>query len=72
MKTNEGIITFAGKTLYLQQQAYMHDTTDDCYYRAQAIDDDGNEYFVNWEIIDPYADNEEDACDWNVYEVSRD
>lgn len=65
------MIEFEGKTLYLQHQAYI-DVNDDCeYYKAQAMDDDGVEYRVTWDIINTGSDNEDDACNWSNYEVSK-
>lgn len=38
------------------------------WYEATAVDDDGNEYLVLWEIRDSVdintLDDESDACDW--------
>lgn len=65
------MIEFEGKILYLQQDAYIDGSHDDCCYRAQAMDDDENEYDVTWDIINIGADNEDEACDWSNYEVSN-
>lgn len=39
------------------------------WYTGQAIDDEGNEYQVFWEILDSYDPEENDdescACDWS-------
>ena len=57
-----------------------HDYTDECgnlteeavksgivYYTANAIDDEGNEYTVNWNISDlnAYNNGDEDCCNWD-------
>lgn len=39
------------------------------YYTAQAVDENGNEYFLFWETLDDYdintAEDDESACDWD-------
>lgn len=53
------------------------------YYKAFAVDDNGNEYTVFWEITDEYkqllnddpeyaAGNQDIACDWDDYKVYSD
>lgn len=34
------------------------------WYEAHAEDDNGNEYRVIWEIVNPDTEDESDACDW--------
>lgn len=55
----------------LAQDAY-YDSGE--YYRAQAYgyeDGDLIEYLVQWEINNPDAEEEADACDWTEYSVYR-
>ena len=37
------------------------------YYRAFGYDSIGNGYYFWWEIINPEAEDESDACDWNNF-----
>ena len=64
-----GTIDHNGKTLTLTQQAYLDgDGSNDCegYYSASAVDADGNDYKVRWEIRDGFdGEDEGDACDWD-------
>ena len=64
-----GTIDHNGKTLTLTQQAYLDgDGSNDCegYYSAAAVDADGNDYKVRWEIRDGFdGEDEGDACDWD-------
>ena len=65
-----GTVNHNGKTLTLTQQAYLHcdgSDTGERYYRASAIDSDGNEYKVRWEIREGFdGEDEGDACDWDT------
>ena len=61
----------SGVPLWLTQDAYVTGT-DELYYIASAIDSDGNDYIIIWDIIksvDTDDDEEGDACDWSVYTV---
>lgn len=60
--------------LALTQDAYFYCNGSDEYYRAQAYgyeDRDLIEYVVRWDIKNPDADEEADACDWAEYSVYR-
>ena len=37
------------------------------YYTAHAVDEEGNEYFVNWNInnLDAFNSGDEDCCNWD-------
>jgi hypothetical protein len=62
-------------TIKLTQEAYacggsiraggnsVHELAE--WYEAAAEDADGNEYRVIWEISNPDAEDEGDACDWS-------
>ena len=64
-----GTVNHNGKTLTLKQHAYLDgDGSNDCegFYSAAAIDSDGNEYKVRWEIREGFdGEDEGDACDWD-------
>ena len=69
-----GTVNFNGKKLYLIQQAYY---TGDETYGSIAIDEEGNDYRVNWETSDAWKaldpeqrEDEGDACDWDIYTVT--
>jgi len=46
-----GTVQHNRKTLYLLQQAYVNNkgTHGDVCYNANAIDEDGNEYYITWD-----------------------
>ena len=64
-----GTVQHNGMTLTLTQQAFITcdgSNTGECYYSAGAVDADGNEYKVRWEIRDGFdGDDESNACDWD-------
>ena len=64
-----GTVNHNGKTLTLTQNAFLDcdgSNTGERYYSAGAIDADGNEYKVRWEIYDGFdGEDEGDACDWD-------
>ncbi len=66
--TNFGTVQHAGKTLNLTQNAFLDcdgSNNGERYYSAGAVDADGNEYKVRWEIYDGFdGDDESNACDW--------
>ena len=66
---NFGTVQHAGKTLNLTQIAFLDcdgSNNGERYYSAGAVDADGNEYKVRWEIYDGFdGDDESNACDWD-------
>ena len=72
---------FEGTEIELTQDAYItsingQEGTE--YYTAHAQDANGNEYMVNWEIIDYWrdkleeCDDESNLCDWdNPTDIKR-
>lgn len=61
-----GSVEFEGKQYILTQDAYLHGTHDQPYYRAHAIDATGNEYYVLWSVVDGWdqMDDASNHCDW--------
>lgn len=63
--------------LALTQQPYVdNDEYCDTVYRASAIDEDGNEYRIIWELCISEEEfkeleNESLACDWDNYSVEE-
>ena len=56
-----------GKEYILTQDAYIDGVWEETYYAASAIDKDGRDYLIRWEILedyDPTSQYEETACDW--------
>lgn len=47
---NYGTITYKGKEYTLMQQPYIAGINEEPYYLANAIDNKGNEYEVEWEL----------------------
>jgi hypothetical protein len=67
-------IQFEGKKLELMQNAYVDGTSENVHYTARAVDSEGNEYKVTWEITHPdfaMLGDESDACNWDEYEVTK-
>lgn len=70
-ETNSTIVTVDGTELRTTQEPYLNGEN----YTANAVDQDDNEYKINWEINHPDFENLEDeseACDWdNPVEVEK-
>ena len=64
-----GTVNHNGKTLTLTQNAFLDcdgSNTGERYYSAGAVDADGNEYKVRWEIYAGFdGEDEGDACNWD-------
>lgn len=60
-------ITFESKEYTLTQEAYMAGTHDAPHFEAHAVDADGNEYMVQWDVRDNWRemDDQSDMCDWD-------
>lgn len=60
-----------GKTLTIQQDAYLAGTNEAPVYQARATDEAGNNYTVTWQPYDNLSEIEDgaDACDWERYTV---
>jgi hypothetical protein len=64
-------VTFGGKELTLQQDAYASNYKDRVCYFAYAIDREGNDYLVRWETTAAWdnsldqQDDESNACEWD-------
>jgi hypothetical protein len=76
MDRDYGTVTFEGKVYTLTQYAYIDNYRDDVCYYAHAIDDEGEDYKIRWDILDSFDslndEDESNACDWQnpvaVYE----
>ena len=79
-----GTVEYRGKTLTLTQQAYSQTYCGfEPVYEAHAVDIEGNEYKITWEMSDYFIDclnnwqedddvlDEGDACDWTQYTVKE-
>lgn len=66
-KKEFGIAVVGGKEYILTQEAYIDGTHEHPYYRARALDDFGNEYFVYWDVLEGYEHNDDASnhCDWD-------
>ena len=66
-------IDYNGKTLTLIQEAYNNCNPDHQYncYTALAKDESGNQYKIEWDIVNIYAEEEEDVCDWDKFTVTE-
>lgn len=72
------IIADDGEMIDLTEQAWINQAgaPAKCWYEAEAIsrtkkDDEGKpvEYRVTWQIVDESAEDAENACDWDKFEV---
>jgi hypothetical protein len=61
------IVEQDGEEYTLCQVAYASDCGT--YYKALAIDGDGNQVTICWDVINPETENEDEACDWTTFEV---
>lgn len=63
-----GIVKFKGKEYPLTQQPYIDGLADSTpYYRAMAVDAAGDEYEVEWEVVENWEkieDEQEIVEDW--------
>ena len=64
-----GTVQHNGMTLTLTQQAFLTcdgSNTGERYYSAGAVDSEGNNYRVRWDIYDGFdGADESEACDWD-------
>ena len=69
---SHGKYEYEGKILYLTQDPYLNElcNQDPAYY-AHAVDYEGNEYRLRFEIICPDCEDESEACDWEKYTVTK-
>lgn len=68
-----GDVKHNDRIVHLTQQAYLAGTKDQPVYRANGVDDEGNDYRVTWTPYDNFMefDDESDCCDWDKYTVSK-
>lgn len=62
-----GIVDFDGKKYSLEQQAYIDGIQDrELYYKASALDAEGNKCVVVWDVVDNWEqiEDEQEMCDW--------
>lgn len=71
---NGPIVTHKGEEYYLQQQAYAENCHDaDCgyaYFALASNKDNTKNCVVAWEVLNPSAEEECNACDWDIYTTS--
>ena len=66
------IIDQDGKAITLTQSPYITcdpSAPEVCWYQASGIDADGLELLVIWEIVNEMAEEEEEACDWEIFKT---
>lgn len=74
-----GLVDYGYDTLYLTQDPYIDSreivsfsgTYTKNIYTAHAIDHQGEDYKIIWEIIDENAEDESDACGWDEYTIKK-
>lgn len=64
-----GIYTKDGMDYTLVQLPYIDGYDDVVYYSAAGYDRDGNDVKLIWDVVKPDADDNADACDWDMFEV---
>lgn len=69
LKNKYGSVRFNCREYVLIQDTYVTGALANPYYTASAIDENGNEYMVVWEIKDlenfAELEDESNACDWD-------
>jgi len=62
-----GEIQFKDKILKIMQLPYINGD----FYEALAVDADGYEYLVKWDIVNENCSDESDACNWEIFKVTE-
>lgn len=60
---NSTIIEWNGKELRTIQDPHI--TDDGAQYVANALDAEGNEYIITWEVTNYETTDESESCDWD-------
>lgn len=60
---NSTIVEVEGVEYRTTQDPYVSDEGDT--YQAHALDAEGNEYLITWEVANGETEDESDACDWD-------
>lgn len=75
LEKNYGTVEHNGETLWLIQAPYPFGPADTVGYEyiASAVDADGNDYTVSWDVLPDFDPNDTDdnACDWTKYRVHK-
>ena len=71
-----GWVGYKNEILALMSQAYWSETVNALggkrgVYVAMAMNEEGEDYHVQWEITNDDCDAEEFACDWTKYTVRK-
>lgn len=72
MMTGDRTLMHGDIELTLEDMPCIAGTNEEPYYVAVALDAQGRDYEITWEIIEG-CENEEDesqCCDWDDYEVN--
>jgi len=62
-----GSVECFGRKIVIMQLPYI----DHNHYQAVGEDEEGIEYLIKWRIINRYADDDIDACDWTKFTVKK-
>ena len=65
VKLKHGIMYQQTQNAYLDYNSKLNRDV----YTSKAIDEDGNNYSLIWEITDKESEDESNACDWSEFEV---
>lgn len=63
-----GAVEIEGNEYFLTQHPYIYGTQGEKpHYRAAAIDNNGDEYLVTWNVLENWEiiEDESDMCDWD-------
>jgi hypothetical protein len=65
-----GTVSYQGKELKLLDQAeFSNKIGEEHVMFADALDAEGKEYRIIWDVIDEDCDDGIDLCDWSKYKV---
>ena len=69
----DGIIEYNNNFIFLTQQPFLDGAYEDAFYCASGIDENGDDYQINWEITnsDSDCDDESDMCDWDNFTITK-
>jgi len=66
-KENFVEVEFRDDIYTLTQLPHIDGRDDDVFYSGTAVDEDGNYYYIAWEVKEGYEkmEDESDHCDWS-------
>ena len=69
-----GTVDYKNKTLKIMQLPYADSIGHSCdreVYRAIAEDEQGEEFEIIWDVINPEREDQSECCDWSEFSVRK-